>query len=285
MANTESISDYYNHFQARLLRDYVYGNIRIDRAIKFVCSMIGPETHRILDVGCGIGASANGYTIHSDAVRVVGVDISSENVRTATKLFAGKRTTFIESDVSVTPAGGPFDLVAMIDVYEHIPTNARAKFHDSIASAMADEALLVLTTPSPSHQRWLMQHAPEGLQIVDEIIDQEQVLEFADGIGGKLVQHRSVDMWTPDQYCYTVIARGDKSARWAENALQSSNGKYGPSLISLATYRRIESFYRRLWDSKEVIARRQRVKKILGVEVLRSEQTSDMSVGQPKKAS
>lgn len=284
MSSVEAIRDYYNHFQSRLLRDYVYGNIRIDRAIEFVSSLIGPNTERILDVGCGIGASADGYTLRSDSARVVGVDISAENVQTAKKLFASDRVTFAESDVSSPPAGGPFDLVAMIDVYEHIPPKARQQFHQAIASAMADESLLVLTTPSPSHQRWLAEHEPEGLQIVDEIIDEDQVLEFAESVGGKLIQHRSVDMWTPGQYCYTVIARGDESVKWAETSLRSTSGKYGPRLIPLATYRRIESFYQRLWDSKEVIARRQRIKNILGVEVLRSEQTNDMSVGQPKKA-
>lgn len=285
MSNPETISNYYDHFQSRLLRDYVYGNIRIESAIAFACSMIGPETERILDIGCGIGASAAGYTNHSKSVRVLGVDISAENIRTATKLFANDRATFLESDVSTVPPGGPFDLVAMIDVYEHIPTDARSQFHASISSAMSEDGLLVLTTPSPSHQKWLSEHQPEGLQIVDEIIDEQEVLKFADDIGGKLSQHRSVDMWTHGQYCYTVIARGTESARRAENALKLTSGKFGPSPISLKTYRRIESFYQRLWDSKEVVARRQRVKDLLGVDVLRSERTQDMSVGQPRKAS
>ncbi|MCA3246911.1 MAG: methyltransferase domain-containing protein [Azospirillum sp.] len=75
---------------------------------------------RVLDVGCG-----NGYLAHrlaADAgAEVVGVDIVPANVEKARKLHAHPCARFEIGDILRAIPEGPFDVVVMSNVLEHLP--------------------------------------------------------------------------------------------------------------------------------------------------------------------
>ncbi len=262
MTSNSDISQFYDNFQVRLLRDYIYGNLRLNMAIEFVTSSIPRDATSVLDVGCGIGTTSAGYVERRSDIRVVGVDISPQNIATATKLASSNRVRFFETDMTTTPEGGPFHVVSIVDVYEHIPLESRGTFHRSVGAALAIDGIVVMTTPSRSHQEWLAKHEPEGLQIVDEIIDRAEIQAFADEIDAELIQFTHVDVWTAQQYCYSLLSR-----RKLEPV--AVTGAASMRLLPLRTTRRIEAFYSRLWDSREVKERRKRVRDAIGVDVLR----------------
>lgn len=262
MTSTAAISEFYDQFNVRLLRDYVYGNVRLNMAIEFITSVVPSTTRRVLDIGCGIGTTSIGMANRFPGLNVVGVDISEQNVETAKQLSSGEGVWFLRSDMTETPPGGPFDVATLIDVYEHIPVAARSVFHRSVSAALSDDGIVVLTTPSRNHQEWLAKHQPDGLQIVDEIIEREQVEAFASDVDADVLLHEAVDVWTPGQYNYTVLSRGPQ--------VSVELPKPGfPRFITLETGRRIEALYKRLWDSKDVKQRRQQVRDTFGIDVER----------------
>lgn len=262
MTTNADISHYYDNFNVRLLRDYIYGNVRLNMAIEFITTIIPPTTQSVLDIGCGIGTTSIGMAKRFAGLNVIGVDISEQNIRVAKKLSSGDRVEFLVADMSVTPDGGPFDVATMVDVYEHIPVSVRTKFHQNVGEALSEKGILILTTPSRGHQEWLAEFEPQNLQIVDEIIERDQVEAFASDIGATVLTHQSVDVWKPAQYNYTVITRGP--------AIAVTLPRPGfPSLIKLETARRIEAFYGRLWDSKDVKQRRLQVRETFGIDIER----------------
>lgn len=266
MTSTAEISSFYDQFQVRQLRDYVYGNLRVEKATELVSSVITDETKNVLDIGCGIGIGATAYAKRHSHIRVVGVDISPQNIETASRLSNDDRVSFLRSEMQSPPAGGPFDVITMIDLYEHIPVEKRASFHRAVAASLADNGVVVLTTPSRLHQQWLAEHKPEWLQIVDETVELIDIARLADDIGATVVHHEWVDIWRPNQYCYTILSRDPLYSA------ESTRPK-GWEWFTPKTFKKIAQ---RLGDNAtkfvSSLMRRKQVKEALGVVVYREDE-------------
>jgi len=206
-ASVVEIADFYDEFNARLLRDYVIGNPRVDAAVQRVISVITPNTRNVLDVGCGIGTSSAEYLQRAPWIEVVGVDISPANINTASKLFTNSKLRFCVSDMSEAPADAPFDLIAMLDVYEHVPREHWPTFNQVIARSLGECGVVVMTTPSPLHQEYLRAHKPDGLQIVDETVELKDIVQLAADIGATITLYEWVNVWRTNQYVHVVLER------------------------------------------------------------------------------
>lgn len=118
---------------------------------------------RALDVGCGTGflleqLAGRGYS-------GVGVDLSPESVAIAQKRLAdigAADRLRAEVGSAYEPPEGPFDLVTLTDVLEHLE-DPRACLR-AIRARMAPEGLLVISTPNrrslPGARRWVAEKAP-----------------------------------------------------------------------------------------------------------------------------
>jgi SAM-dependent methyltransferase len=205
--NQSDIAQYYDQHTRLALRDWVHGNQRITKALRRCRDWLPPEGSKVLDIGCGIGSSAHTLAETNPAVRVVGVDISPGRIAIAEKLFASDRVTFHVSAMTTPPPGGPFDLAVMIDVYEHVPVADRPTFHASLNQSLTPDGVVVMTVPSPLHQRYLAEHQPAGLQVVDETIGLTEITGLADDIGGTVLTYEFVPAWCTNQYIHVVIGR------------------------------------------------------------------------------
>jgi len=78
---------------------------------------------RVLDVGCGSGALAQDLAERAGA-SVVGIDLSAANVDAARAKHAHPRVTYRVGDARDDIAGGPFDVVILSNVLEHLPDRA-----------------------------------------------------------------------------------------------------------------------------------------------------------------
>jgi len=78
---------------------------------------------QILDVGCGLGGKSVAFA--ERGVRVLGVDLSIENVRAGARLAGSRRVhgvDFLAADAARLPIrSGSFDLVVSTDTFEHLP--------------------------------------------------------------------------------------------------------------------------------------------------------------------
>jgi len=135
------------------------------------------ESPRVLDVGCGTGflleqLAGRGY--HG-----VGIDLSPESVEHANRrlaeLGAADRLRATVGSAYEPPAG-PFDLIALTDVLEHLeePRRCLAALREQLAPA----GLLVISTPNrrslPGARRWLAEHGVPGIRLNLAPIDEWQ---------------------------------------------------------------------------------------------------------------
>ncbi len=204
----QEIADFYDGTLERRLRDFVHGNERIAAAVALVDAVLPSDAARLLEVGCGLGISAQELARRRPGLAVHGVDISPKTIENARLLFAGARLRFDVSDLSAAPALAPYDAITLLDVYEHIPRDTWPTFNATLARCLAPNGLVVLTTPSPFYQEHLAAHEPAGLQIVDESVRLQDFVALAAALDGELVHFRLVSIWHRNDYCHAVIQRG-----------------------------------------------------------------------------
>ena len=235
-------TDFYNNHGSRLLRDYCYGNRRVEKAIEFALSWIPSGTCTVADIGCGIGWSSAEIVRSFKSARVLGFDLSPTLIETARRLHETPRATFSVQDVETwePEAGVLCDAAVLLDVYEHISNSQRARLHAALAKILSDHARIILTCPTPEHQEYLRVHNPSGLQPVDESITERDVETLAQAIGGEVVTYEKVSIFRSDDYFHAVVARQARSC---------SRSTKRPALLSLSE-------------------RRQRVRERLGVRIV-----------------
>jgi SAM-dependent methyltransferase len=74
---------------------------------------------RVLDIGCGYGAVAHSVASRTGA-HVTGLDMEPANVAKARRLFQHERLVFVEGEAPRTVPDGPFDVIVLSNVLEHI---------------------------------------------------------------------------------------------------------------------------------------------------------------------
>lgn len=254
----DSIASFYDIFSERLIRDYVHGNRRLDYAVDTVRKYITPGMSRILDIGCGIGTSTACIATAAPTLTVDGADISPRNIECARALFGGPRTTFYVSDMSVPPTTDQYDLISLIDVYEHIPQSHRRTFDSTLAQCLTDDGFVVLTIPSAYHQHHLSVTSPSALQVVDEVIELPDLLTLAARLNGVIVHYQMVHIWNTHDYIHVVIARRPEY-----------RPVLAPTAPPLSIGRRVIRKLRQIGSpsTSKTDLRRQHVRKALGVVV------------------
>ncbi|MDF1592855.1 MAG: class I SAM-dependent methyltransferase [Desulfobacterales bacterium] len=73
---------------------------------------------KVLDVGCGNGTVAM-HMAESGAF-VTGLDLNEENISLSRKRYQHKNLEFIRGDATDDVSGGPYDVIVMSNVLEHI---------------------------------------------------------------------------------------------------------------------------------------------------------------------
>jgi 2-polyprenyl-3-methyl-5-hydroxy-6-metoxy-1,4-benzoquinol methylase len=132
---------------------------------------------RVLDVGCGTGfllerLAARGFS-------GVGIDLSPESVSHASRRLAEMGVADRLSAVvgsAYEPPEGPFDLICLTDVLEHLE-DPRACLR-ALRERLAPDGLVVVSTPNrrslPGARRWLAEHGVPGIRLSLAPVDRWQ---------------------------------------------------------------------------------------------------------------
>ena len=107
------------------------------------------------------------------ASQVVGLDISPKSIEIAKELFGLPRVSFVEGTLVTGALSGKFDLIVLMDVYEHVSIADRPGLHQVFKELCTDSARIVLSFPTPRCLAWLRQDHPDQIQPVDEDISIE----------------------------------------------------------------------------------------------------------------
>ncbi len=220
------IQDFYNDWQVELLLDFVNSNPRASAAIRFaIKSLQNLEAAVVVDLGCGMGWSSAELVRGFPRLRVHAVDLSPKLLQVGRALFQDPRLTFGDQDVTKPGwrerSGLPstVDAFVMLDVYEHIPAEARPLFHSALAESLSPTGSVILTCPSAMHQKHLRTHNPKGLQPVDEDLSLEDVLRLARDLSAEIVHFQYVSIWNTNDYFHAAMVRDPKYAPVAKPAL------------------------------------------------------------------
>jgi SAM-dependent methyltransferase len=225
MSETPSAAEtaaYYQTFSAEAgAEDWLRDNGRHLRIRQELVRLLGAARGlRILDVGCGAGVLTSYLCRHGE---VTGTDLSEPAIALARQLEP--RAHFVAGRFEDLDFEGLFDLITMFDVVEHVPPDERASLFARIDALLAPRGWLVLATPHPRYTRWLHEHRPDLLQIVDEPVPPETVVALAGRHELDLVDYRVYDVDVPGARQYQLLA----FAR-ATDALQLPAGGFGRRL-------------------------------------------------------
>jgi SAM-dependent methyltransferase len=200
-----SIESFYNTFASRLIEDYVHKNDRVQHQLRFLAAAIPSSTKSVLILGCGSGESALFVATQvATRARVLGIDISHVNLRVAQRVFRHERIMYQKADLTGTSLGGPWDVIILPDVYEHIPRDERGRLHAQLRSAVGARGRILLTVPSPGKQSSLYAIG-KGLQPVDEVVTLEDLIRLAGDVKGAVTYFNSISVWEVNDYLHAVI--------------------------------------------------------------------------------
>lgn len=211
--SVKNVPEFYDEFlKERMVGYRIDPNPRIKAAIDLIVPLMEPGAV-FGDIGCGIGILAEAVAMRQPTARVFATDISAANIEYARRTVIAPNVHFFQADVTEqfdrlrAEAGRPFDVLALVDVIEHLPEESRPDLLFDLASLTKPDGLLALTYPSPEYQRYLMASQPEELQVIDMAIELESLLEEAWTAGWKLHSFRYVDIWLRNQYIHAVFVK------------------------------------------------------------------------------
>lgn len=238
--NPSDVERFYDDFLDRRMVDYrVAGNLRIEMASQFLTQHVD-ETSRVLDIGCGIGIVTERLAQRAKRGTTLGVDLSARNVWYARRTTRAPNLHFLAANVldsrqlDVLADRGPYDLITLVDVIEHIPTPEVPSLIARLAGFLAPRGTIGLTFPHPVYQAYLRASAPEELQPVDEDVTAAVLESAAASCGLSLLSWQAKTVWRSEQYVHALLgsatlsmpagdARGVRSRAsraWSRRVLQ-----------------------------------------------------------------
>jgi len=205
--SVQEVRGYYDEHLAGKLSGFVEGNKRVEHAWQTLERWASADPRRILEIGCGIGDICWRMSRRWPEAEVVGLDISPKSVEIARKLFSSSRVSFCEGALVKGKLGGKFDLIVLMDVYEHIAVEDRPSLHEALAELRNDRCRIILSFPTPRHLAWLRQHQPDQIQPVDEDISIETILDLARDLGTEFLLYQEVGVWHEGDYAHAVLGK------------------------------------------------------------------------------
>lgn len=215
----QTIKTYYDTHVTGKLRGFVEGNHRVERAWLTIEQWAPKNPQRILEVGCGIGDICWRMSRRWPESEVVGLDVSPKSLEIGRKLFGSSRLSFVEGPLVKGAIAGQFDLIVLMDVYEHIAIADRPSLHESLRELRSDGGQIVLAFPTPRHLAWLRQNMPEEIQPVDEDVNIVTIQALAEDISTEVLLYQEVDIWHEGDYAHSVLGNRQGWVRANKNYL------------------------------------------------------------------
>lgn len=201
------VKNYYDIKINEKIRGFVEGNPRIEGAWLTVEQWTPSNPQRILEIGCGIGDISWRMSRCWPESEVIGLDISPKSLEIARKLFGSPRLSFVEGPLTEGILDGKFDLIVLLDVYEHIAIADRPILHEALKQLLNERGRLILAFPTPRKQANLKQYHPEQIQPVDENINNVTILALADHTETEVFLYQEVDIWHEGDYAHAVLGK------------------------------------------------------------------------------
>jgi cyclopropane fatty-acyl-phospholipid synthase-like methyltransferase len=206
-AEAEQVRAFYDEQVINKVADFVDGNPRVDAAWRTIVDWAPPAPERILDIGCGFGQISWQMAARWPLAHVTGLDISPRSISLAATVFQSANLSYATSALDAIEHAGGYDLITMIDVYEHIARADRPQFNASLARLVSANGVIVVTSPTPQYQQHLRRDHPDRLQPVDEDIDLRVLTDLAEATRSRIAFFREHSIWMAGDYEHVVLTR------------------------------------------------------------------------------
>lgn len=205
----EKIISYYDDHVKNKLNDYINFNPRIEYAWKTIIKYAPKNPTRILEVGCGMGSISERMHVYWPNALITGIDISTQSIQLADKLFADDKLNFKESILTPDTFDEEFDLIVFMDVYEHIAVEDRNDVHAALLKILRNKGRIVLSVPTPHNLNWSLINKPETMQPVDEHISFDVISKLADATQTEVILYEVKNVWNVGDYAHIVLEKND----------------------------------------------------------------------------
>lgn len=205
--SVEDIKSYYDSHVFRKLGDFVDGNARVECAWETVESWAPAKPARIVEIGCGIGAVCWRLGQRWPEAEVLGMDISDKSLEIARKLFGSRQVSFRAGTLDHGNPPGKFDLIILMDVYEHIDRGERGLVHAVLKDLRSLRGRIMLSVPTPRHLKWLQANHPDEIQPIDEHISIETISILAQETATEVLFYQEVGIWHEGDYAHAVLGK------------------------------------------------------------------------------
>jgi len=210
MKSIKDIKQFYDESTFRKLHGFIYSNDRIEYAWQSLIKVFElSTTKRVLEIGCGIGEISFRLATNFKKIEFVGFDISEKSVSIANTLFPSSNLSFVRADTITQIAfenKDKFDIIFMMDVFEHIPVEQRDGLLNFIKNNITANGFVFLSCPTPQHLQYLNKNQPSEIQPVDEDISLDVLMSFSAHTGMRLISYREISVWKGGDYFHTIFS-------------------------------------------------------------------------------
>jgi len=204
-----NVISYYDKHVKNKVNDYIVVNPRIEYGWKTIKDFAPRNPQNILEIGCGMGSICSRMHRHWPNALITGMDISTLSIEIATKMFADDKLKFLESILTPDTFNDQFDLIVLMDVYEHIAVIDRPDVHASLAKILRNKGRIILTVPTPHNLKWSLINKPETMQPVDEQISFEVIGKLSSDTTTEVILYEKKNVWNVGDYAHIVLEKND----------------------------------------------------------------------------
>ena len=109
--------------------------------------------------------------------------------------------------VHYQPQESDFDFITLLDVIEHIPVEEHFNLFKNISTYISEKSLLLINIPNPEYIKYLHQHQPESLQVIDQPIELSTLVENLDKNNLEMVFFQKYGIWEQEDYHLFVVRK------------------------------------------------------------------------------
>ena len=206
------------------IRDFTDCNPRIEAAVQALAEWAPVKPKRILEIGCGIGATSWRMARAWPEAEVIGADVSPASIAVAKTCFQLPNLSYRQGLIKEDTFSGLFDFVVLMDVYEHIAIEDRPSLHAAIKTLLDYDSRVFVSVPTPALQQHARDHDPSGLQPVDEDVGLVEVMAAASATETQVLYYREIGIWRYCDYAHFVLGRFNSLAPVGMRKYRPSTG-------------------------------------------------------------
>ena len=210
----QHIQNFYDSFSYSMVQSNrlsIGGNKRVEK-VKDTLRRFVRASDVVLEIGCGIGVLSEFMIKKCGVKKVIGIDISGNNINYARATVRCKNIDFIQADIlekgkiaEIIKDNEPVNCVLMADVIEHIPVENHKMLFQSLMPYLTNEARLILTYTSYIYTEYLKIHKPDLLQPVDEVISWDKLHDIESYVSGIVIYYELHDIWKKKDFAHVVL--------------------------------------------------------------------------------